>query len=175
MELAEGKRKAEDEPSGSSGMRRIIIRAAALAVVLAAAVLLYTTGKAHILISDNKAVTVEGREIEPLVFARVKLKGEQPLELMPRDRDKADVKGTRITVTVEKLSKQGEVLETRKLRLRLGSSEMYLLSLPAAFSGSEEYLTVLRIPAPETVFQQGFLIFLLLTADYKSPYDNNMR
>jgi len=146
MEPAEGKRKTENEPAGDTGMKRTIIRLAALVVVIVISVLLYTTGKSHTLIIDNKAVMVAGTQYEPLPFARVRIKGMEPLEFMPRDRDKVDLKGSHHTLTVELLSKQGEVSETKTVSIRLEESPMYLLSLPALFGGAQEYLSVFENP-----------------------------
>ncbi len=113
--------------------RRLWIRIAMLAVYVGLTALFFVTGKAHVVLLDNK--DTESAEAPDGVLVAVN--GGEELELYRGDRDKATVQGQRLRVRLEVFS-DGTIIEKR-LRLPLGE-DMLLLSIPALLSGSEPVL-----------------------------------
>jgi hypothetical protein len=113
--------------------RRLAIRIALLAVYAGLIVLLFVSGKAHVVLLDNK--DTETAEAPDGVL--VSVNGGEELELYRGDRDKATVQGRSMRVRLEVFA-DGTVVEKR-LRLPLGQ-DMLLLSLPSLLAGSEPAL-----------------------------------
>ncbi len=80
--------------------RTLLIRAGAILAILILSAILFLVGKSHTVLVDNKAVTVEGREVAALKLVEVSVGKQDAFELTPRDRDKFDVTGQKHTVTV---------------------------------------------------------------------------
>jgi hypothetical protein len=104
-----------------------------LAVYLGLIILLFVSGRAHVVLLDNK--DTETAEAPDGVL--VSVNGGEELELYRGDRDKATVQGRSMRVRLEVFA-DGTVVEKR-LRLPLGQ-DMLLLSLPALLAGSEPVL-----------------------------------
>ncbi|MCK9548612.1 MAG: hypothetical protein RBS49_01435 [Sphaerochaeta sp.] len=80
--------------------KTLLIRLAVIAVILILSAILFFVGKSHTVLVDNKAVTVDGKEIAALKLVEVAVNKQASWELTPRDRDKFDVTGQKHTVTV---------------------------------------------------------------------------
>jgi hypothetical protein len=113
--------------------RRLWIRIALLAAYLGLVALFFVTGRAHVVLLDNK--DTESAEAPDGVL--VSVNGGEELELYRGDRDRATVQGQRLRVRLEVFA-DGTVTEKR-LRLPLGQN-MLLLSIPALLAGSEPVL-----------------------------------
>jgi hypothetical protein len=113
--------------------RRRAIRIGLLAVYAGLIVLLFVSGKAHVVLLDNK----DTETVEAPDGVLVSVNGGEELELYRGDRDKATVQGRSMHVRLEVFA-DGTVFEKR-LRLPLGK-DMLLLSLPSLLAGSEPAL-----------------------------------
>jgi len=112
--------------------RRLLIRAGLLAVYAGLMALAFVTGKAHIVLIDNK----DTQEVEGLDGVLVAVNGGEELELYRGDRDKITVRGLALRVRIELFD--GSSAE-KSLRLPVGQ-DMLLLSIPALLADSDKAL-----------------------------------
>lgn len=122
-------------------MRRTVVRIALVIVMILIAYGLYTSGKGHVFLLDNNAITIGGKEWQPLDAVTVSVDRSDPIELYKRNRDKIDVKGKRHTIVVTTMDRLGNPIETYKKRFRIRNSHnMYLLSIPALVGDADLWI-----------------------------------
>jgi len=112
-------------------MKRTLIRIAAVLVLILVALVLYDTGKMHTLLPENKTVDLGSAHYTAYTVIVFSIDGQEPVELYPRDRVKAEVKGRSHRITVTGTARNGSET-TVETRFRIHHrQDMYLLSLPA--------------------------------------------
>lgn len=118
--------------------RRHLYQLIAVVVVLLIGVIMFVIGKQHILLLDNKTLESNGKTYPAFSIVEVQVNRIESLELGPRDRDRADVRGQRHKITVRYTDRSFEEHElVVKFKVPL-SQEMVLISLPALVGGAEE-------------------------------------
>ncbi|MDD3365735.1 MAG: hypothetical protein PHS67_00545 [Sphaerochaetaceae bacterium] len=118
--------------------RRHLYQLIAVVVVLLIGVIMFVIGKQHIFLLDNKTLESNGKTYPAFSIVEVQVNRIESLELGPRDRDRADVRGQKHKITVrytDRSFEEHEVVVKFKVPL---SQEMVLISLPALVGGAEE-------------------------------------
>jgi hypothetical protein len=110
--------------------RRLFVRLGLVVVYLGLTALVFTLGKGHTIIVDDK--DAEDGSYSAMDGILVSVDGQEPLEMYKGDRDKAVVKGQSHRVTIEAIN-SGNKTEKR-IRLPLGE-ETLLLSVPKLVAG----------------------------------------
>lgn len=133
--------------------RRHLYQLIAVVVVLLIGVIMFVIGKQHILLLDNKTLESNGKTYPAFSIVEVQVNRIESLELGPRDRDRADVRGQKHKITVrytDRSFEEHEVVVKFKVPL---SQEMVLISLPALVGGAEEsvWLQPYEIPVLLTI------------------------
>jgi len=125
---------------------RALQRIAAICIIVALSALLFYTGRAHQIFLDNKTIEVEGQSFRALKFVRITIepnfaKNAAPIELMPRDRDLARVKGPSFRLKVEVMDEFGEEVESViEKDMYLGFTKDIMLSMPLLAEGRDDYI-----------------------------------
>lgn len=127
--------------------RRTVVRVVLCAVYAAAIAAVFTFGKGHTIIIDNK--DTEDGQAKAFESVTVSVDGQEPLELMAGDRDMTKVRGQghRVEITVKDQQK-------REMRISLPLSEdTLLLSVPKLVAGIQPavvtFVPLEAPPAPE--------------------------
>ena len=111
--------------------KRFWVRSAAIIVILAFSVFLFFIGRQHTILVDNKSITINETEFQPLQLVEVQINKQPPLELAARDRDKYEATGQKHTVTIMYTDKTWEehvIVRTFKVPLM---QDMLIISIPA--------------------------------------------
>ena len=114
--------------------RRALVRAVLAVVYLGLIALVFSLGKGHTIILDNK--DSDDGSIKALESLTVSVDGQEPIDLSAGDRDMAKVhgQGHQVEITVKDAQKV-----THQVHVPLGE-DMVLLSLPALLSGAPSSL-----------------------------------
>lgn len=110
----------------------------AIGVVLLIGVLMFFVGKQHVILLDNKTLEDNGKTYQALSIVEVQVNKGEPIELGPRDRDKADVMGQKHTITVrytDRSFQEYEIVEKITLNLQ---QQMVLVNIPALAAGADK-------------------------------------
>ena len=124
--------------------RRAIVRAALIALYLALAAFVFTNGKGHTLLLDNKSLP-DG-SVKSLSIVEVYADKAPVVELLPRDRDMAFVTGQRHRIRIE--TPDGVAVKEVSFTVPL-KEDMILVSIPKLAAGIEPFWEPFRTaPTP---------------------------
>jgi hypothetical protein len=114
--------------------RRLIVRGGVLVVYLALTAFVFVSGRGHTVLLDNKTAADESYQAFSLV--KVYVGNEDGLELMPRDRDKATVRGQRQVIRIE--TREEAMITEKAIRIPIGVDTV-LVSIPKMAAGIEPF------------------------------------
>jgi hypothetical protein len=124
-----------------------VIRAALVAALVAVAFAMYSIGKEHNVLLDNRAVTIDGVEYAALDTLALSIDGVKKNDIKAGDRAAHKMVGRKhkITVSVMRPDKTPEKTVERAVRF---DSDMrkWMISLPALAAGAPD----IYIPSPVT-------------------------
>lgn len=108
---------------------------------------LFNIGMEHEVLLDNKTVTVDGKTMEEIPYARLTINGnaDEPFEFEAGDRDIAKLVGRNHSIKLEILKDDQEtVIKTVERALPLGTTQFLMISLPAILAEAGD----ITIPLP---------------------------
>jgi hypothetical protein len=128
--------------------RRHVFQAAAVVFLVLVAVVMFHMGKQHVLLLDNKTLEIDGTTYPALSLVEVRVDSQEPLELAPRDRDKADVIGQRHKISISYTTKTFEEKELTVQVVIPLPQHMVLVNIPALAGGApqEVWMTPYEVP-----------------------------
>ncbi len=126
-------------------MKSIIIKSAFFLFIVLIGILLFVTGKTHVILPENKNIELNGHTYK--AFSNVELTIDNvKMELYPRDRLKMEVKGQKHVLHFKALKRNGEEVEiTTAFKLKLGGN-MFLLNIPALAAEDKQWLQEFKLP-----------------------------
>ena len=127
--------------------KRTFIRIGLLIVLIGFGFFLYNIGMEHQVLLDNKTVTIEGKTLEEIPYARLTIdgNGENPFEFEAGDRDITKLIGSNHKLKLEILEEDQEtVIKTVERNLPLGTTPSMMISLPAILAEAGD----ITIPMP---------------------------
>jgi hypothetical protein len=124
-------------------LRKLFIRILLLGAVVAFSVFLFSSGKGHTLLLDNKTATMGGHEHAAVSAVTVTVDSLKPVKILPGERDLVVVKGVHHRITV---SGAGVTVEKR---FELPFEDMFLCSMPALLDGDDAWFEAKRPEAPK--------------------------
>ena len=126
---------------------RKLIRIGLFFALIGFGFLLYNIGMEHQVLLDNKTVTIEGKTMEEIPYARLTIDNntEEPFEFEAGDRDITKLVGRSHKLKLEVLEEDLEtVIKTVERDLPLGTTPSVMISLPAVLAEAQN----ITIPLP---------------------------
>jgi hypothetical protein len=124
-------------------MKSRIIKLLLVVAIILLSIFLYTVGKQHALLVDNKTVTIDGVEYVQHDVMNVYFDGGDKQEIKKNKRKKVEVVGTNHTVVVETLDADKKVIKTEEFKFGLSTSETkMLINIPALLGGAENWIEI---------------------------------
>ncbi|MCR5290614.1 MAG: hypothetical protein K6E51_11530 [Treponema sp.] len=105
--------------------RGVIVRSVLIVVYVLLAIVMFTTGRSHTVLIDNKKA--EDGSYNAINGMTVKLNNQKPSEFMKGDRDKFTVKGQTLKIHVESFDGMIEKTWTVKIPMK---QDAVLISIP---------------------------------------------
>ena len=127
--------------------KRTFIRIGLFIALVGFGFFLYNIGMEHQVLLDNKTVTVDGKSMEEIPYARLTIDNntEEPIEFEVGDRDITKLVGRSHKLKLEILEEDLEtVTKTVERDLPLGTTPSVMISLPAILAEAEN----ITIPLP---------------------------
>ncbi|HOO33134.1 MAG TPA: hypothetical protein PK466_07210 [Thermotogota bacterium] len=123
-------------------MKRWIIRLLLVVAIILLSIFLYTIGKQHTLLIDNKTVAIAEKEYTQQEIMNVYLDGGEKIEIKAKKRKSVDVVGPNHKIVVEILDGDKNIIRTEEFtfNLKTGDAKM-IVNVPALLGGAKEWIT----------------------------------
>ncbi|MDD2206438.1 MAG: DUF6672 family protein [Aminobacterium sp.] len=122
-------------------MRRSAVNVGIIIFFVIISVFLYNAGKGYNLLVDNKAITIDGQELQPYAWVNVDVStSKKPVLLKAGGRDVVFVIGKSHQIHVEIMDEQKNVIKKIEKKFKLTRQSGDLLSIPALGSDVSQWI-----------------------------------
>ncbi|ADE56504.1 MULTISPECIES: DUF6672 family protein [Aminobacterium] len=113
-------------------MRRMTVNVGLIIFFVIFSIFLYNAGKGYNLLIDNKAITMDGKDLAPYPWVRVNIStARKPVFLKAGGRDVLFVVGKSHTIHVEIMDEKKNVVKEIEKKFKLTRQSGDFLSIPA--------------------------------------------